>query len=102
MMGTRGAFGIRYGEQDKLVYNHFDSYPEGLGDKLFQKIQEAIVAHQSAGGTWDALLGKWRGQALAGRLIRANDGPPTEAEKQRCRDLDLVDLRVSQQTEDDW
>ena len=30
-MGTRGAYGIRKNGVDKITYNHFDSYPEGLG-----------------------------------------------------------------------
>jgi hypothetical protein len=30
-MGTRGALGFRVGGKDKITYNHFDSYPEGLG-----------------------------------------------------------------------
>ena len=53
-MSTRGAVGIRRGGIDKVGYNHFDSYPEGLGkgiltwlkntnmnklEKFFQKIQ---------------------------------------------------------------
>jgi hypothetical protein len=30
-MGTRGIYGLRKGGVDKLTYNHYDSYPEGLG-----------------------------------------------------------------------
>lgn len=30
-MGTRGTYGFRKGGVDKLAYNHFDSYPSGLG-----------------------------------------------------------------------
>jgi len=30
-MGTRGSFGFRIKTKDKLAYNHFDSYPDGLG-----------------------------------------------------------------------
>lgn len=36
-MGTRGSIGVRVDGVDKLAYNHFDSYPEGLGvDMLAQ------------------------------------------------------------------
>ena len=30
-MGTRGAYGFHKGGVDKITYNHFDSYPTGLG-----------------------------------------------------------------------
>jgi hypothetical protein len=36
-MGTRGTWGYIIDEQPKLTYNHFDSYPSGLG--------EAVLAH---------------------------------------------------------
>lgn len=33
-MGTRGAYGFRKGGVDKISYNHFDSYPSGLGAEI--------------------------------------------------------------------
>ena len=30
-MGTRGAFGVIIGEQEKIGYNQYDSYPDGYG-----------------------------------------------------------------------
>lgn len=33
-MSTRGAVGIRMNNIDKVGYNHFDSYPTGLGNEL--------------------------------------------------------------------
>lgn len=33
-MGTRGAYGFRIGRQDKVSYNHSDSYPSGLGNDI--------------------------------------------------------------------
>ena len=33
-MSTRGAYGLRWHEQDKVSYNHSDSYPEGLGKEI--------------------------------------------------------------------
>lgn len=36
-MGTRGSFGFRYKNKDKLAYNHFDSYHNlGRYSKLYQ------------------------------------------------------------------
>lgn len=31
-MGTRGSWGFRIDGKDKLTYNHYDSYPSGLGE----------------------------------------------------------------------
>jgi len=33
-MGTRGAYGIRYKGEDKVTYNHWDSYPRVLGQTM--------------------------------------------------------------------
>lgn len=41
-MGTRGLFGFRYKGKYYMVYNHFDSYPEGLGADLVKQIKQAI------------------------------------------------------------
>jgi len=37
--GTRGIIGFRLNSQDKLTYNHFDSYPDGLGVALLEEIR---------------------------------------------------------------
>lgn len=39
-MGTRGTYGLRKNDKDKLAYNHSDSYPEWLGDKIVKAIRE--------------------------------------------------------------
>lgn len=39
-MSTRGAVGIRKNNQDKLMYNHFDSYPSGLGEDMISYIKK--------------------------------------------------------------
>jgi hypothetical protein len=38
-MGTRGALGYRLGNQDKVTYNHYDSYPSGLGLDVIKHIR---------------------------------------------------------------
>lgn len=38
-MGTRGTFGYRKNKQDKLMYNHWDSYPDGLGQRMLEYIK---------------------------------------------------------------
>jgi hypothetical protein len=39
-MGTRGSYGFRVNDRDKLTYNHFDSYPSGLGNTIIAFIKE--------------------------------------------------------------
>lgn len=38
-MATRGAFGFRKNWTTKLIYNHWDSYPEGLGREFVDWIK---------------------------------------------------------------
>ncbi len=37
-MSTRGAYGLSKNGTDKILYNHFDSYPTGLGKDILQFI----------------------------------------------------------------
>jgi hypothetical protein len=41
-MGTRGAFGVRVDGKDKITYNHFDSYLEGLGKDLAVQVGQMM------------------------------------------------------------
>lgn len=41
-MGTRGAYGFRIDGQDKITYNHFDSYPGVLGRDIVNHINTAL------------------------------------------------------------
>jgi len=45
-MGTRGHFGFRYKKKYYMIYNHFDSYFEGLGKDLLEEIKEMINNNQ--------------------------------------------------------
>jgi len=38
-MGTRGAIGFFKDGKGKITYNHFDSYPEGIGVKILKEIR---------------------------------------------------------------
>ena len=38
-MSTRGTYGFRIDGQDKVTYNHCDSYPSGLGEKIVDFIK---------------------------------------------------------------
>jgi hypothetical protein len=41
-MATRGLFGFFYKGKYYVVFNHFDSYPEGLGRKIVKELKEAL------------------------------------------------------------
>ena len=38
-MGTRGLYGFRKNGVDKVTYNHWDSYPDGLGKQILRFIK---------------------------------------------------------------
>lgn len=41
-MGTRGAIIFVIDGAEKVCYNHFDSYPDGLGSKMLSWLQDAV------------------------------------------------------------
>lgn len=41
-MGTRGTYGFRVDGQDKLSYNHFDSYPDALGEDVLSSLKTLL------------------------------------------------------------
>ena len=42
-MGTRGAYGFKKGKELKVTYNHFDSYPTGLGTEIWRLINNHTI-----------------------------------------------------------
>ena len=85
-MGTRGAYGFRIKEQDKVTYNHFDSYPECLGRNMLQ-----YISHTS--------LPRMRRAANRIVLVEQDSKPSPELiEKYK----DFADLGVSRRTLTEW
>ncbi len=39
-MATRGAYGFRVDGQDIITYNHYDSYPSGLGNDILKELHK--------------------------------------------------------------
>jgi hypothetical protein len=39
-MGTRGTYGFRYRQTDKLTYCHYDSYPSWLGARVLEFVRQ--------------------------------------------------------------
>jgi hypothetical protein len=87
-MGTRGCWGYVIDGEPKLTYNHWDSYPSGLGVE--------IVAHvQRHTDDLDAL----RKQVRALRLV-GKDDKPTPGERDQL--AGHADLNVSTGSLDEW
>lgn len=85
-MGTRGAFGVIIGEQEKIGYNQYDSYPEGKGIEVLRFLRGAD-------------LSDLRQQAEALRVVKDGEKPtPEDVEALKP----WTNLGVSEQSTDDW
>jgi hypothetical protein len=68
-MGTHGLFGFYHKGKYYMVYNHWDSYPDGLGNQLIDEILAAIK-----NGTFD----EWPKKLENLKIINEDIGVPTE------------------------
>lgn len=87
-MGTRGLIGFRLDGIDKLTYNHFDSYPAGLGRDIVINQLPALLKMP------DLLK-----RVADIRLVHSN-GQPTAQQIRRLRRF--ANLQVGTQSVDDW
>ena len=85
-MGTRGAFGFIKNGVEKVTYNHFDSYPDGLGQSILADL--AGVNIEKLNEAFDRI-----------ELV-SNDKEPTAEQIEECRDL--ADKSVSTQRLSEW
>lgn len=88
-MGTRGAIGFRIDDQDKVAYNHFDSYPSALGVTALGFVRTFDP---------DSLAEK----ARALRLINTETDKPTTEDVKACEAAGFADYGVSTGKPDDW
>lgn len=89
-MGTRGAMGVRVDGADKITYNHFDSYPDGLGESMVTDLRSILRD-----------LGIEHLRKLA-REVELVDGESAPTERHKAMLRHLADLSVSRKSEDDW
>ena len=87
-MGTRGLYGFRKNGVDKTTYNHFDSYPDGLGADVINFIKKHSI---------DELKQFYDRIQMVQKLAT-----PTKEEIKTCVDAGLCDLSVSKQSTNDW
>ena len=84
-MGTRGIYGLRKNGKDKLTYNHFDSYPEGLGKDILTFIAEN---KSKLNNVYDNIV------------LVEEDTTPTQEQIEDCKEY--TDLSVSEKSTADW
>lgn len=87
-MGTRGVFGIRVDNVDKLGYNHSDSYPSGLGLTMLEAARSLMENEQS-----------FR-ESAKNLLLVCEDVEPSDKQIEKYSQYSNVD--VSRQTNADW
>ena len=80
-MGTRGAWGFRVDGQDKLTYNHFDSYPDGLGRSLLEQLGKRREARSS---DWIENL---KTQVRKLRIVHETDDEPSDADRDNLQEF---------------
>ena len=85
-MGTRGAYGFHKGGRDKITYNHFDSYPTGLGADVAEFVKNHTDEEMNE--IFDRIV-----------MVRSNGVPSAEQIKECFR---FYRPSVSMNTPEDW
>jgi hypothetical protein len=85
-MGTRGTWGFRKDGMDKLTYNHFDSYPSGLGAIIKDFICKYPI--QELKKTCDRII------------LVSGEVEPTDEQIRECNNY--LNLSVGKQDVKDW
>ena len=85
-MGTRGCYGFRKNGEDKLTYNHWDSYPDCLGTDVVEFCKATSVAEMNE---------------IFDRIILVEEGgKPTKKQIDEC--IEFYNEGVSTGKLDDW
>jgi hypothetical protein len=84
-MGTRGVWGFIINGKEKITYNHFDSYPEGLGKDIF-----VFVANTPIEKMID----------IAEKIIMVGEQRPSVEQVEECKKF--ADTSVGVQDLKDW
>lgn len=88
-MGTRGAVGFKLDQKEVIFYNHFDSYPDALG--------EDVVNYVKSVTNWDSV----RDKVTAFEAVDETT-VPTKGHIDRAYYAGTVNLGVGGQSEKDW
>lgn len=85
-MGTRGLYGFRKNGIDKTTYNHFDSYPDCLGNNVVEFCKSTSIAEMNK--IFDTIV------------LVEEDSKPTKQQIYDC--AAYYDGSVSRQNMEDW
>jgi hypothetical protein len=85
-MGTRGALIFRIDGQDKVIYNHFDSYPSGLGKSVVVYLQTRTDTEE---------IEELRREV---RNLKVLKGKPTKKHLERAEAMGVFDPHVGGET----
>lgn len=88
-MSTRGAVGFKFNQKEVIFYNHSDSYPDWLGNKMVEYVRSVT--------DWNEI----RLQVLEFQPVQEGD-VPTQEQINKSYELGTVNLGVSGQSEDDF
>lgn len=85
-MGTRGLYGFRKNGIDKLTYNHYDSYPNYLGQIMVEFCKTTSIEEMNE---------------IFNRIVLVTEGStPTQEQIAEC--IEFYDGGVSTGTTEDW
>jgi len=85
-MGTRGTYGFRLNGEDLVQYNHWDSYPSGLGITILEFIRST---------TTDEMR-----KIAQGLILVDENSTPTPEQIEECKQW--ANIKVSRQSTKDW
>lgn len=85
-MGTRGVYGFHKNGVDKITYNHFDSYPTGLGEGVKKFISNHTI------DDFNNIFKKLK-------MVKSNT-KPTKKQIEDCKKY--ANVNVSNGTVEDW
>jgi hypothetical protein len=89
-MGTRGLMGVRIDGIDKLTYNHWDSYPSGLGTSIVNDIRLLLKDPGDVG------------MAQLAHDIKVVDPESTPTPEEKSKFKQFLELSVSNKSDNDW
>ena len=90
-MGTRGAWGFLVdGDDSRITYNHFDSYPSGLGANLVKAIGKLLASPEKsvARDKWEAGGKKGRAPTSARVAVQVD---PLGVLREDARKIRVID-----------
>lgn len=84
-MGTRGAWGLIKDDKEKVTYNHYDSYPDGLGECVIDFAKETSLSE-----IYDRI-----------EMVNTYDHP-TQEQWDYCNKIGSVSMTVGYPDDLDW